>query len=254
MNPEAFSCVAESSSLGMARYARLEFGSPSLPESTSALAGPRSSRYNNSADKLRRRQLGLGKFNMWDTLGFSKSPYDAAPLKAVEGDVDLLIGRGEELVRFQTIIELARNGTVRSSGLPGVGKTSFFNVQQFLMESGQSSFGRKLMAARNLCPIQAEDEVHDIAVRKSLHNMCMSINEYARLSSLAGPWTQALNAFNWLSGKKGSGFDFSLQSPFRNQGGTYDVGGWLVGEHVIPGGCSKPVWRPHVEPDQPPAA
>ncbi len=42
---------------------------------------------------------------MWDSLGFSKNPYDAAPLRTLEDDVDLLIGRQDESIKFQTIIE-----------------------------------------------------------------------------------------------------------------------------------------------------
>ena len=41
------------------------------------------------------------------------------------------------------------------------------------------------------------------------------------------------------------------ERPFRNQGGTYVWMGWLAGLRVIPSRCSKPCWRPHVDPNQP---
>ena len=44
------------------------------------------------------------------------------------------------------------------------------------------------------------------------------------------------------------------QRPFRNQGGTFAARGWMVGPDVIPGRCSKPCRRPHVDADHPRAA
>ena len=44
------------------------------------------------------------------------------------------------------------------------------------------------------------------------------------------------------------------ESPFRNGCGTYPARGWMVGSDVIPGRCSKPCRRPHVDADHPCAA
>ncbi len=77
------------------------------------------------------------------------------------------------------------------------------------METEKSTFGKKLISARHLCPIQADDSVHEIALR-ILHNTCLNISEYAKTQKLAVP-TNTLQAFRWLTGNKGSGFDFSLQ-------------------------------------------
>jgi hypothetical protein len=149
-----------------------------------------------------------GRFDMWDTLGFSKNPYDASPLSPSEDDVDLLIGREEESVKFQTIVESAGNGTILLSGLPGVGKTSFFNIQQYVMESGKALFGKKLISARHLCPIQSDDAVHDIALR-ILHHTCMNITDFANLQGKAVSDNVA-KAFKWLTGNKQAGYDFNL--------------------------------------------
>jgi Holliday junction resolvasome RuvABC ATP-dependent DNA helicase subunit len=91
---------------------------------------------------------------MWNALGFTQNPYDASPLKAKAEDVDLLIGRDHEAIEFYTVLESAEQGIFIISGLPGVGKTSFFNIQQYLLETGKSSCGPSLMSARDLCPIQ----------------------------------------------------------------------------------------------------
>ncbi len=41
------------------------------------------------------------------------------------------------------------------------------------------------------------------------------------------------------------------ERPFRNQGGMVTAGGWMAGPDVIPGRCSKPCRRPHVDADHP---
>jgi len=68
---------------------------------------------------------------MWKKLGFRENPYDTKPLKVSKGDVDLLMGREEEQIDFLTAIESDSQGIFVLSGVPGVGKTSFLNVQQY---------------------------------------------------------------------------------------------------------------------------
>ncbi|MBR0673366.1 Cdc6/Cdc18 family protein [Neoroseomonas soli] len=158
---------------------------------------------------------------MWETLGFSKNPYDANPLKPTKDDVDLLIGRVEDGIKFGTIIESANRGTILISGLPGVGKTSFFNVQQYLMESGEAAFGKKIISARSLCSIQTGDKSIDIALRV-LHNTCRNIAEFCKSRSFAIPG-KAYEIFEWLNGKRGGGFNFSLSIAGFGGGGGKQV-------------------------------
>ena len=67
---------------------------------------------------------------MWKELGFKENPYDTNPLSVKKEDVDLLIGRRDESIEFATKLESAQQGVIILSGVPGVGKTSFLNVQQ----------------------------------------------------------------------------------------------------------------------------
>ncbi|MDO1512247.1 hypothetical protein Q2T41_06220 [Maribacter confluentis] len=118
---------------------------------------------------------------MWKKLGFRESPYDTKPLNVTKDDVDLLLGRDTEQIDFLTSIESDSQGIFIISGVPGVGKTSFLNVQQFLLESGQADFGPRLLASRVLCPIQPSDEPKHIAVR-CIQTYCKSIKEYCAIT------------------------------------------------------------------------
>lgn len=108
---------------------------------------------------------------MWGSLGFRESPYNTDPLKARPEDVELLIGRETEAVEFWTNLDTADKGILVLSGSPGVGKTSFLNIQQYLLENGQAPFGPKILAARKLCPVQPKDNVQTLGIRAldSLH-------------------------------------------------------------------------------------
>lgn len=148
--------------------------------------------------------------NMWDTLGFTKNPYDAQPLRADKRDVDLLIGREEESVKFSTLVESSDHGTVLLSGLPGVGKTSFFNVQQYLMESGETVFGKKLLPAIYLCPVNSDDTATSLALR-ILHNTCKNVFEFCSSHNHTIP-DKVQITFDWLNGRGGVGVNLSLQA------------------------------------------
>lgn len=87
---------------------------------------------------------------MWESLGFRESPYNTNPLKPRAEDVELLVGRETEATELCTILESSTNGILVLSGSPGVGKTSFFNVQQYKLENRLSAFGPRLLAARNM--------------------------------------------------------------------------------------------------------
>ena len=87
---------------------------------------------------------------MWESLGFSESPYNTNPLRARAEDVDLLVGRSNEAINFCTQLGTSDNGILVLSGSPGVGKTSFFNVQQYKLENALTDFGPKLLSARKV--------------------------------------------------------------------------------------------------------
>lgn len=140
--------------------------------------------------------------SVWKSLGFSNSPYDANPLRPVQEDVDFLVGRNEETTELCTALEAGDHGFLFISGVPGVGKTSFFNVTQFLLESSQAPFGRHLMCARRLCPIHPGATAISVA-RSALANLIKSVEDYCRLANRPIPSeTQKLS--KWV-GDVGSG-------------------------------------------------
>lgn len=145
---------------------------------------------------------------MWDTLGFKQNPYDAYPLKSRAEDVDLLIGREEESVEFCTVLDSASQGIYVISGSPGVGKTSFFNIQQYLLETAASPFGPSLISARELCSIQPNDSAYDVALRV-IYSLHRSIEEFCNINDVQIP-KETKKIGSWLHGKGGSGFDIGL--------------------------------------------
>lgn len=156
--------------------------------------------------------------SLWNKLGFKENPYDTKPLKVSEADVALLMGRKEEQVDFLTAIEASEQGVYVLSGVPGVGKTSFLNVQQYLLESGEADFGPRMLAARSLCPINTSDEAKDIAVR-CVQSFCKSIEEYCAIKGLAVP-SHCAKVQDWV---------------YQNRPATINLGFSLFG-HGVSGG------------------
>ncbi|AMO74442.1 MULTISPECIES: ATP-binding protein [Pseudomonas] len=145
---------------------------------------------------------------MWESLGFRESPYNTDPLKSRKEDVELLVGREKESIEFCTQLETDRKGVLILSGAPGVGKTSFFNVQQYLLESQEAIIGPHALASRKLCPIQPGDDVRTIAVR-ALDSLHKSIEEWCRIKGQLIP-TETKKIGKWLTGAN-TGFDFGIQ-------------------------------------------
>jgi hypothetical protein len=145
---------------------------------------------------------------MWDKLGFRKNPYDTNPLKVSKKDVDLLMGRESEEVDFLTSIESEEQGIFILSGVPGVGKTSFLNVQQYLLESGEADFGPRMLAARTLCPIQPSDEPKNIAIR-CIQSFCKSIESYCAMTKIDLP-PQTAKIQTWVYQNKPTTFNIGI--------------------------------------------
>ena len=146
--------------------------------------------------------------SMWKKLGFSENPYDTKPLTVNQNDVDLLMGRESEQVEFLTTIESANEGVFVLSGVPGVGKTSFLNIQQYFIENGQG-YGDKILAARTLCSVQPSDEPKHIAIR-CLQSFTKSIQQYCEEKNKKLP-KQVEKVINWLHQNKPSTFEFGFQ-------------------------------------------
>lgn len=144
---------------------------------------------------------------LWTKLGFKENPYDTKPLTVNAGDVDLLLGRESEQVDFLTEIEASNDGVFVLSGVPGVGKTSFLNIQQYLIENGKG-FGGNFLAARILCPIQPSDEKKDIAIR-CIQSYTKSIQEYCNEKGKKLP-KQVEKAIDWVHQNKPASFEFGI--------------------------------------------
>lgn len=145
---------------------------------------------------------------MWESLGFRESPYNTNPLKARPEDLDLLVGRETEATELCTQLETATNGILVLSGSPGVGKTSFFNVQQFRLENGLAPFGPKLLAARQLCPVQPGDELKTLAMR-ALDSLYRSVDMWCTNNGIDLP-KETKKIGKWITGVGSSGFDIGI--------------------------------------------
>lgn len=146
---------------------------------------------------------------MWDSLGFRESPYNTNPLKVRAEDVELLVGREAESINFCTQIESSEKGILILSGPPGVGKTSFFNIQQFLLETGQSGFGRRFLSARILCPVQPGDDSGSLALR-ALDSFYRSVIAYCNFQHIPIP-SETEKIGKWIKGTGSSGFSIGLE-------------------------------------------
>ena len=155
--------------------------------------------------------------NMWQSLGFSESPYDSRPLKPVPEDADLLVGRTEETISFCTTLESSAEGIQIISGQPGVGKTSFFNVQQYRLATGLSAFGPKLLVAEKPCTVHPDDDARAIALR-ALQSLIRSVEIECHSTDNQLP-TQVKEIGKWARATAGKGFEIGVQ--ILGIGGNY---------------------------------
>jgi len=145
---------------------------------------------------------------MWETLGFKASPYDTTPLKTRKEDVDLLVGRESEAVELCTTLDNSPQGILVLSGSPGVGKTSFMNVQMYLLENQLAPFGPKVMAPRFLCPTQPNDDLKSLAIR-ILDSLYKSVSQWCNINDVDIP-KETKKLGKWISGNLESGLEFGI--------------------------------------------
>lgn len=145
---------------------------------------------------------------MWESLGFRESPYNTNPLMPRKEDLDLLVGRDTEAIELCTQLGTASGGVLVLSGTPGVGKTSFFNIQQFRLENGLAPFGPKLIAARTLCPVQPTDDLKKLTLR-AVDSLYRSVEAWCTLNGRNVP-KQVKDIGAWLAGTGASGFSLGI--------------------------------------------
>jgi len=145
---------------------------------------------------------------MWESLGFRESPYNTNPLLPRSEDLDLLVGRDSEAIELCTQLGTSTGGVLVLSGTPGVGKTSFFNIQQYRLENSLAPFGPKLLAARTLCPVQPTDDLRKLALR-AVDSLYRSVEAWCALNSKTVP-KQIRDIGSWLAGTGASGFSLGI--------------------------------------------
>ena len=145
---------------------------------------------------------------MWASLGFRESPYNTYPLLPRPEDLDLLVGRDSEATELCTQLGSASSGVLILSGTPGVGKTSFFNVQQYRLENDLAPFGPKLLSARTLCPVQPTDDLRKLALR-AVDSLYRSVDAWCTLNSKPVP-KQVKEIGGWISRTGSSGFSLGI--------------------------------------------
>jgi len=145
----------------------------------------------------------------WNQLGFTENPFNVDPLKVRFQHVPLLIGRNKESINFQTTLDSAKKGVIIISGKPGVGKTSFINIQQHLLESEEAFLGPKLLADRVLCPIYPEKSTtREIAI-DILNSLCDNISKHCSLADKTIP-KETKKVIKWLNDGGSSSQTFGL--------------------------------------------
>ena len=146
--------------------------------------------------------------DFWERLGFRENPYNTKPLNVNSQDVELLMGRNKEQIQFLNVIDSNNEGVLVLSGVPGVGKTSFFNIQQFLLESGHAPFGPRILAARQLCHVNPYDEPRLIAER-CIQSLCKSIQLYCSNTRATLP-PEIKKISEWINKRSVANFSLGL--------------------------------------------
>ncbi len=146
--------------------------------------------------------------DMWESLGFSESPYDARPLRPVAADEELLVNRESESIDFCTTIDSTSEGFLVLSGSPGVGKTSFFNVQQYRLATETAAFGPKLLPSFQLSSIYPRDEPRAVALR-ALEGLIKSVRTFCSSNKKKVP-AGTVEISKWVLSKGGNGIEVGL--------------------------------------------
>ncbi len=152
---------------------------------------------------------------MWKELGFNANPFSTKPLQPIGEDEDLLIGRKDEEIELVTAVESEDEGIYIISGVPGVGKTSFMNIVQYRIETGKSFITKKLLAARQLTPVQPKDTPKKVALR-CVQSLAKSVEIFCDINGKNIP-KSTKEIIEWLSQTK---IDLNLGVTILGFGGS----------------------------------
>lgn len=147
--------------------------------------------------------------DLWRSFGFSGNPYQSTPLRPVAEDYALFIGREDLGAEFRTQVECDEGCVAVIAGDVGVGKTSFLNVQQYLLFTALGAFGPRLVPALELTPLIGTDSP-EVVSRRVVHNAVKSVESFCTQQGLKIP-KQLKKISKWLShAGSTAGFDFGL--------------------------------------------
>lgn len=128
----------------------------------------------------------LSAVNVWGAFGFIDTPYRIDPLRPTKDDYALFVGRRDRGIEFRTQIEGNHGCVSVVSGNVGVGKTSFFNAQQYLLFSGLSEDGPRVLPALVLTSVESDDDATTLA-RRVTYNSIQSLKAICASEGVSTP-------------------------------------------------------------------
>lgn len=148
--------------------------------------------------------------SMWTEFGFTESPYRATPLEANDRDLGLFTERDRgESSKFLTAMDSKQGAVVVVSGDVGIGKTSFVNIQQYLLANELADWGPKLLPCLVMTSPISQDNPRSLA-QKMVHNALESIYSYCRDQNMKFP-KDCNEIRQWLSHHSATtGVQFSI--------------------------------------------
>jgi len=146
---------------------------------------------------------------IWERFGFEDSPYKTEPLEPSLDDYRLFTGRTAQSSKFLTQIDRKHGAVVVISGDAGIGKTSFFNIQQYLVVTERAGIGTILIPCYVRTPILQSDDERSLA-RRLMHNALESVSiECAKRKSSLPKKIKEIK--NWMSHQSDeSGFSIEI--------------------------------------------
>ncbi|MCG7988435.1 MAG: hypothetical protein JAY64_09385 [Candidatus Thiodiazotropha weberae] len=116
---------------------------------------------------------------LWEVFGFSETPYNKKPLEMNENDFLLFTGRKDQSASFLSQFDQPNGCVLVVSGGPGIGKTSFINTQQYIIEENKSLVSQKPIPCYKRTPAQPSDDSLSIA-RRVVHNTLDNITLHCK--------------------------------------------------------------------------
>lgn len=112
---------------------------------------------------------------IWEKFGFDDTPYSTEPLEPCLEDYELFTGRTKQASKLLTQMDRKRGGVIVISGDAGVGKTSFFNIQQYRIITRRAGISLMLIPCYVRTPILHSDDERSLA-KRLMHNTLESVS------------------------------------------------------------------------------